>query len=528
MIVEEEFKNGLKSSQEHKNKSPFFNKLSKGQDYISSKELRTFLINHGYLEDDPRWRNVYEIILQLDQIDEKSFEAIFKHEIWEFNRAIENDLIIPDFPRFCEELREIFMKCKEIISGQPAAYIPQLKKADRNKWGMGLCTIDGQRFDLGDSNEEVTLQSSAKPLIYALALETLGEETVHKYVDKEPSGQTFNSLILTQQDIPHNPLINSGGIALCSIIGQNLDLSQKFDETINFIQKLAGGIKPGFNNSVYMSEKLVGHQNTALAHMMKSKKALPSNTNINEVLEFYYQTCSIELTCKGMAVVAATMANGGVCPLTHERVLSASTTKSVLSLMFSCGMNDYSGQLAFSIGLPCKSGISGLIIVVVPGTCGFCFYSPNVNKYATSERGVEFCKQLVQKFNFHKFDQAFNQNLHKNQKIDPRNMKTLNYSMIVEFLYACHESDLKTIRILLLSGTKVNIMDNDSRTGLHIAASNGDIKVVKFLLKMKANPMIRDKWGNTAIDDARKNDHRHIVELLEKYVKEHNIIHCVD
>lgn len=268
---------------------------------------------------------------------------------------------------------------------------------------VALCTIDGQQFDLGDSDVSFCVQSCCKPINYSLALEELGPEIVHKYVGREPSGHGFNALTLNHELKPHNPMVNAGAIMCCSLVKKEFDLPDRFDYVMNAWEQLSGGQRPTFNNAVYLSEKTTADRNFALAYFMSEHKAFPERTDLLETLNFYFECCSIEMTAQKMAVVAATFANGGVCPLTGQRVLSPSTVQNCLSLMYSCGMYDFSGEFAFSIGLPAKSGVSGCMMIVIPNVGGICTWSPRLDRLGNSVRGVEFCRQLVATYNFHHY-----------------------------------------------------------------------------------------------------------------------------
>src|SRR5262249_19518624 len=162
----------------------------------------------------------------------------------------------------------------------------------------------------------------------------------------------FNELTLNKDHKPHNQMINAGAIATCSLIRRGVPIADRFDHVMEQWARLAGNQKPGFNNSVYLSERQTADRNFALGYFMKEKAVFPEGTDLVETLEFYFQCCSIESNCERMAVVAATLANGGMCPITGQRVLSPSTVRSCLSLMYSCGMYDFSGEFAFTIGLP--------------------------------------------------------------------------------------------------------------------------------------------------------------------------------
>ena len=168
----------------------------------------------------------------------------------------------------------------------------------------------------------------------------------------------------------------------------------RFDYLISVYQKLCNG-KVGFNNSVYLSERATGHRNYALGHFMKEQNpGFPPDTNLTDVLEFYFQCCSLEVTANKLSVLAGTLASGGINPLTSQQIFSSKTVKNCLSLMNSCGMYDYSGEFAFSIGIPSKSGVGGGIVSVIPGLMGIATFSPRLDSYGNSARGIEFLQKL--------------------------------------------------------------------------------------------------------------------------------------
>ena len=162
--------------------------------------------------------------------------------------------------------------------------------------------------------------------------------------------------------------------------------------------------KPSFANSMYLSESETAVRNKCLGFMMEEAGAFMPGTNLLQTLEIYFMNCSIELDCNMMAAVASTLANGGVNPVTGKRVFEQKVVRNTLSLMASCGMYDFSGQFAFSMGFPAKSGVGGAILIVIPGLMGICTYSPRLDELGNSVRGVEFCHALAKKFTFHVFD----------------------------------------------------------------------------------------------------------------------------
>src|SRR5262249_29435220 len=157
-------------------------------------------------------------------------------------------------------------------------------------------------------------------LCATVALEEHGEAVVHRHVGREPSGRGFNELTLNKEGLPHNPLINSGAIMTCSLIKPEMDAADRFDHDLQTLARLTGGNRLNFNNPVYLSEKQTADRNFALAYFMREKNAFPEHTDLIQTLEFYFQCCSIETSASSLAVVAASLANAGVCPMTGDRI----------------------------------------------------------------------------------------------------------------------------------------------------------------------------------------------------------------
>jgi glutaminase len=267
-------------------------------------------------------------------------------------------------------------------------------------------------MNIGDVDVPFCVQSTSKPVTYCVALEINGETKVHEHVGREPSGRNFNDRSLMQQDggkkhsIPHNPYINAGAIMTSSLVKMDVSEWDRFTYMMTIWQKLSGGIKPSFQNDTFMGERSTASRNFCLAYMMEEEEAFPANTDLQKTLEAYFSWCSIEVTAQSMACVAATLANGGICPTTNERIFTNHTVTSCLALMMSCGMYDYSGQFAFEIGFPAKSGVSGVLCVVIPRICGFATFSPRLDKLGNSVRGIDFCQRLVKHYPFHVFSLA--------------------------------------------------------------------------------------------------------------------------
>ena len=193
-------------------------------------------------------------------LDTGAFRTILTKNTWLINKSFQNQFIIPKFQDFCSDILQIYEMCKTYQGGKCSEYIPSLAAADPEKWGVSICTIDGQRYSIGDVEEAFTMQSTSNPLTYAVCLEELGEDLVHKFQGRAPSGRTFNEIMLDHQNKPHNPLVNSGAIMSAALILQMVksneygcDMSSKYELVYSYIKRLAGEIKCLFPRNIYLS-----------------------------------------------------------------------------------------------------------------------------------------------------------------------------------------------------------------------------------------------------------------------------------
>ena len=217
-----------------------------------------------------------------------------------------------------EIVKKIYNELKDLDEGEVADYIPELANVDPKKFGISVCTIEGEQFDIGDTDNYFCLQSCSKPLSYCIAHDMLGRDAIHKKVGYEPSGQAFNAFILNKGGLPHNPMINAGAIMISSLILPEKEPSQRFQIIKYFYDNLCVVSPIGFNNSVFLSEKHHADRNTSLAYYMRENKAFkdnPSPNQIQETLDLYFQCCSITINCKMGSVIASTLSNCGKNPI---------------------------------------------------------------------------------------------------------------------------------------------------------------------------------------------------------------------
>jgi len=380
--------------------------------------------------------------------------------------------------------------------------------------------VDGQRFAIGDTTTAFCLQSVSKTVAYCLALDEHGTDAVHRHMGREPSGRSFNELALNPQGLPHNPMVNAGAIMTTSLIRPQEDVADRFDLVAETWQRLAGGRRPGFNNAVYLSERATADRNFALGYSMRESGAFAPGTDLMTTLEFYFQGCSIEVDAQMLAVAAASLANAGVCPLTEDPVFTPGAVQSCLSLMSSCGMYDFSGEFAFSIGLPAKSGVSGAVMLVVPGLMGIAVWSPRLDEHGNSVRGIEFCRQLAAAYNVHVFDSVVTGRGQAGKR-DPRRKKNqAEIEAVVALTWAASQGDLDEVRALLATGVEPGTADYDGRTPLHLAAAEGQLEVARYLLAAGADPRPADRWGGTPLSDAEAGGHIQIAALLREHTEQ--------
>lgn len=299
---------------------------------------------------------------------------------------------------FKNYLESLYKKYKNDLSGEVSNAFPALAAVDPDLFGISAVATNGDTFQIGDFEDSFTIQSISKPFTYALALEQRGHDFVEAKVGVEPTGEDFDSIIkMDDTNRPFNPMVNSGAIATTGLISALKEKTPE-EELLRFFEKFAGR-ELHIDQTTYLSERNNGHKNWAIAHLLRHFKVL--SKDFEEALDLYFKQCSIQLNTKDLAVMGATLANSGVNPLTGETCIKENNLRNVLSILFTCGMYNYSGEWAFDVGLPAKSGISGGIMLVVPGVMGIAIYSPRLDKRGNSVRAIKLSEELSNQFNLH-------------------------------------------------------------------------------------------------------------------------------
>jgi glutaminase len=298
-------------------------------------------------------------------------------------------------------LQGLHEELKGVRDGEVATYIPELANADPDWFGICLVTASGQVYEVGDTGIPFTIQSISKPFVYGLALEDNGQTEVLEKVGVEPSGDAFNSISLEPgTGRPLNPMINAGAIATAGLIPGTVP-SSRLRRILQGFSAFAGR-ELDVDETVYRSESETGHRNRAIGHMLRNFDILTSHPD--PTVELYFQQCSISVTCRDLGVMAATLANRGVNPLTGRQAVRGEYVANMLSVMSSCGMYDWAGEWIYKVGMPAKSGVAGGIIAVLPGLLGIGVFSPPLDSHGNSVRGIKACEALSQRLDLHLFN----------------------------------------------------------------------------------------------------------------------------
>ncbi len=300
-------------------------------------------------------------------------------------------------------LNDLLIKYQPLSEGKVADYIPELAKMNSNWFGICIATADGRIFEAGDTEQLFTIQSISKVFVHGLALEDHGRDYLLTRVGVEPTGDAFNAIVLDEASKrPHNPMVNAGAIATTSLIGGH-GPTERLNRLLAMFHRYIGH-DLFIDMATFMSERTTGLRNKAMAYLMQHFGMV--DHRVDEALDLYFQQCSVMVSCRDLAVMAATLANHGVNPLTGDRAVDERYIRDILSVMYTCGMYNYAGEWAYTVGIPAKSGVSGGIIAVVPNQIGIAVFSPPLDSRGNSVRGVKVCEELSQHFGLHLLDSS--------------------------------------------------------------------------------------------------------------------------
>ena len=287
-------------------------------------------------------------------------------------------------------LNQILTECAPYVSqGHVATYIPELANVDPCQIGIYVSMEDGKEFFAGNCLELFTMQSVVKPLILLQALMDSGIDTVRALVGVEATGKPFDAFNYSDQALTGahiNPMINTGAIALCTLI-HGESYQAKFSKLLTLAQKLADNPSIKVDEAVYQSEKKTGNKNRALAYMLTAYGMI--SDPVEEILDCYFRACSISVTCRDLARIARVFAHHGKNPITGEQLFPVEFAKYVNATLATCGMYDGSGEFALTVGFPAKSGVGGGIMGVIPRHMGIGVFAPALDKHGNSVAGVK-------------------------------------------------------------------------------------------------------------------------------------------
>ncbi len=298
-------------------------------------------------------------------------------------------------------LARVHERTRKINGGHCYKVAPSAFDVDPDAHAICITTVDGRSFRVGDHAAPFLMQSISKVFAYGLALEDRGREAVLQSVDVEPSGNPYDAIIRLERQSkrPHNPMVNAGGIATTALI-KGAGPAHQLDRILGMYERYIGHAVD-IDMRTYLAETRCGDRNKAIAYLLRHFGMLESE--VNEALSLYLQQCSAVINCDDLSVMGATLANGGVNPITGKRAIQQDYIGDLLTVMYTCGMYDFSGEWSYRIGLPAKSGVSGGILAVVPGQMGIAVYSPRLDAHSNSVAGIRALEEISRELDLHIF-----------------------------------------------------------------------------------------------------------------------------
>ncbi|PZN95534.1 MAG: glutaminase [Alphaproteobacteria bacterium] len=280
--------------------------------------------------------------------------------------------------------------------GRVADYIPELAKVSADHFGLAVITADGTEHVAGDADQCFSIQSVSKVFALVEALGSCGNR-VWDRVGREPSGSAFNSIIQLEleQGRPRNPFINAGALAVTDLIANRADSDGAgIGDILRLVRRLAGDDNIAVDGAVAGSEAATGFRNAALANYMRAFGTITGP--VAATLDVYFHQCAIAMSCRQLARAGRFLAHGGVDPASGQTIVPPERARRINALMLTCGHYDASGEFAFRVGLPAKSGVGGGILAIAPGRASIAVWSPGLSPQGNSLRGTEALEHLAQ------------------------------------------------------------------------------------------------------------------------------------
>lgn len=295
-------------------------------------------------------------------------------------------VMLPSDEQFRSLLADAHARFKSMKEGRNADYIPYLAKVDSNLFGIAVVTVKGEVYGVGDADYPFAIESISKPFTLALVMQEHGDEVVMKKIGVEPTGMPFNSVMALElhKERAINPLVNAGAMASVSLV-KATGPADRWKKILAMYGRFAGA-KLTLNEEVYTSEAESNQHNRGIAELLFSYSRLYSDPL--ETADVYTKQCSVGVTAKQLATMGATLANGGINPITSERVIDGKYVPKILAIMMMAGFYNESGKWAWHTGLPGKTGVGGGIVAVVPGKFAIVGFSPPLDEAGNSVRAT--------------------------------------------------------------------------------------------------------------------------------------------
>jgi glutaminase len=292
---------------------------------------------------------------------------------------------VPAGGRIDELLAAAHRRALSHTEGAVADYIPILAQADPEIFGACVADVDGGLHEIGETRVPFSIQSISKAFVYALLCEALGHEQVFDVVGVDNTGLPFNSVVAIELNDghPRNPMVNAGALATTALVPGST-AEEKWDAVRSGLSRFAGR-ELDLDEEVYRSESETNHRNRAIAQLLESYGRI--RTDPAAVVDVYTRQCALRVDARDLAVMGATLADGGVNPVTGERVVSAAVCRDTLAVLAASGLYERSGEWLFQIGLPGKSGVAGGLVTIAPGKVGIGSYAPRLDSAGNSVRG---------------------------------------------------------------------------------------------------------------------------------------------